>query len=76
MQNQCLLYPQKRTCTVHQRMSALCHKQTFRHSFDHLVSAAKERGRESKTERPRGLKIYDELDLRRPLRNCSVKLPP
>ena len=39
----------------------------IRHSFDHLVGAAKERGRESEAERLRSLEIDDEFDLRRPL---------
>ena len=27
--DRCPLYPRKRTCAVHQRMSALCQKRTF-----------------------------------------------
>ena len=35
----CPLYPRKRTFCVPSMMSALCQKQTFRHSCDHLAWA-------------------------------------
>jgi hypothetical protein len=46
-------------------MSALCHKQTFRHSFDHLVGAAEQRDWECDAKRLRGLEVDYELELGR-----------
>jgi hypothetical protein len=42
-QTSCPLYPQKRTCAVHQAMSALGQKQTSQALFDHLVGKFQER---------------------------------
>jgi len=39
----CLLYSRKRTCAVHQLMSALGQKRTLDRSLNHLVGAVEER---------------------------------
>src|SRR6478752_4389702 len=58
---------QKQTCAVHQRMSALCHKRTFGHSFDQLVGALLELKRNIESERLGGLEIDHQLVLGRRL---------
>ena len=46
-------------------MSALCQKRTFRHSFDHLVSALLKMKRHVESERLGGLGIDNQLKLGR-----------
>src|SRR5262249_60828488 len=44
-------------------MSALCQKQTFHHSFDHLIGAGEQRLRHGKAERRRCPHVQHELEL-------------
>jgi len=60
----CPLYPQKRTCAVHQPMSALGQKQTSR-LFDHLVSELLEVQRHIEAQRLGGLDVDRKLILGR-----------
>jgi hypothetical protein len=47
-------------------MSALCQKQTFRYSFDYLVSPGQQDRRNSESERLRSSEIDGEIKLGRP----------
>jgi len=64
MQNQCLLYPTKRTCAVHALMSAKCHKRTLR-SFNHFTGYIKQRCWDRQTERFGRIYIDHEIELGR-----------
>src|SRR5262249_6783702 len=67
----CPLYPRKQTCAVQEAMSALGHKRTYGHSFDHLVGASEQRLRHGEAERFGGLEIDRKLELGR-LRDRQV----
>src|SRR5262245_7884439 len=66
----CLLYPQKRTCAVQNRMSAKGQKRTPAQSlwlFDHLVRPREECRRHGKAERLGRFEIDHQLIFRRRL---------
>ena len=63
----CPLYPRKRTCAVHQVMSALGHKRTSPQLFDYLVGAGEKLWRHGEAECFGGLEIDYKLELGRPL---------
>jgi len=56
---ECLLYPQERTLELGRNMSALCHKRTSMHLFDHLAGGGKQRLRHGEPECLRGFEIDD-----------------
>ena len=57
MRERCLLYPRKRTCAAHRRMSAMCQKRTLPALFDHLVGSNEQAGWHPKTERLRRFQV-------------------
>src|SRR5262245_50004859 len=59
----CRLCPRKRTCAVHQLMSALGQKRTCIALFDHLVGACKHRRRHGEVERLGSLEVDNQLVL-------------
>ena len=56
-------YPQERTSSEHQGMSALCHKQKGASLFDHLVRAAEQGRRDVDAELFRRLEIDYQFEL-------------
>src|SRR6516225_1739478 len=61
----CPLYPQKRTLKLSNEMSALCQKQTFTASLDHLVGGDKKCLRHCEAERLGGLEVNHQVELDR-----------
>jgi hypothetical protein len=57
----------KRKKFAAQRNDAMCQKQTFRHSFDHLVGAGQQRRQHGQPERLRGLEVDHQFVLGRRL---------
>src|SRR5262245_34389878 len=61
----CPLYPRKRTCAMHKRMSALGHKRTFACLFDHLIGDLLHVQWHGEAQRLRCLEIDDQRKLDR-----------
>src|SRR5262249_30766758 len=70
----CPLYPQKQTCAVHKRMSALGQKRTFCDSLDQFVGALLELKRNVEPERLGGLEIDHQFEFDRGLDGKLARL--
>src|ERR1700682_2335155 len=67
----CRFHPQETAFADKAVISALCHDQTSRALFDHLVGAAEQREWDCEAERLGGLEVYEQLNFRR-LRDRQV----
>src|SRR5260221_2922535 len=76
------LFPRKRTSIRDLAMSHLCHERTHALQqarcigwlFNHLVGTDEQRGREGDAQRPGGLEVEDEIELRRLLYRKLARL--